>query len=337
LTEKTGAKQAASYQQPAETVLAKLRSNLRRGLSAEEARGRLEQYGPNELEERSGRGPWAILWEQFTSAMIVILIVAAVASALLGDYEDSIAIAVIVVLNAALGFGQEYRAERAMDALKRLSAPIVKVRRNGHVREVSARELVPGDVVLLEAGNLVPADGRLLEGTNLRVQESALTGESEPVEKDPVALEEEDPPLGERANMVYSSTVVTQGRGLYVVTETGMATELGKIAAMIQTAGPEQTPLQRRLDQVRGLRPWLAPRGGPGAHVPHRGEPGGGSGAGGAASGSNHRPCIGRAKDAQATSPHPQVACGGDARVGNGDLLRQDRHLDRESHDRDRA
>jgi Ca2+-transporting ATPase len=250
LTEKTGAKQAASYQQPAETVLAKLRSNLRRGLSAEEARGRLEQYGPNELEERSGRGPWAILWEQFTSAMIVILIVAAVASALLGDYEDSIAIAVIVVLNAALGFGQEYRAERAMDALKRLSAPIVKVRRNGHVREVSARELVPGDVVLLEAGNLVPADGRLLEGTNLRVQESALTGESEPVEKDPVALEEEDPPLGERANMVYSSTVVTQGRGLYVVTETGMATELGKIAAMIQTAGPEQTPLQRRLNQV---------------------------------------------------------------------------------------
>ncbi|MDQ3285728.1 MAG: cation-translocating P-type ATPase, partial [Actinomycetota bacterium] len=186
----------------------------------------------------------------FTSAMIVILIVAAVASALLGDYEDSIAIAVIVVLNAALGFGQEYRAERAMDALKRLSAPIVKVRRNGHVREVSARELVPGDVVLLEAGNLVPADGRLLEGTNLRVQESALTGESEPVEKDPVALEEEDPPLGERANMVYSSTVVTKGRGLYVVTETGMATELGKIAAMIQTAGPEQTPLQRRLNQV---------------------------------------------------------------------------------------
>jgi magnesium-transporting ATPase (P-type) len=137
-----------------------------------------------------------------------------------------------------------------MDALKRLSAPTVKVRRNGHVWEVSARELVPGDVVLLEAGNLVPADGRLLEGTNLRVQESALTGESEPVEKDPVALEEEDPPLGERANMVYSSTVVTKGRGLYVVTETGMATELGKIAAIIQTASPEQTPLQRRLDQV---------------------------------------------------------------------------------------
>ena len=191
-----------------------------------------------------------ILWEQFTSTMIVILIVAAVVSALLGDYEDSIAIAAIVVLNAALGYAQEYRAERAMAALKRLSAPSVRVRREGHVREISASELVPGDVVLLEAGNLVPADGRLLEGANLRVQESALTGESEPVDKDPAALEEEDTPLGERAGMVYSSTVVASGRGLFVVTETGMATELGKIAAMIQAADPEQTPLQRRMNQV---------------------------------------------------------------------------------------
>ena len=231
-------------------VLQTLGTDPGSGLGEEEAARRLEELGPNELEDRGTRSPWAILWEQFTSTMIVILIVAALASALLGDYEDSIAIAVIVVLNAALGFGQEYRAERAMDALKRLSAPTVTVRREGHVREVSARELVPGDVVLLEAGNLVPADGRLLEGTNLRVQESALTGESEPVEKDPVALKEEDPPLGERANMVYSSTVVTKGRGLYVITETGMATELGKIAAMIQTAGREQTPLQRRLEQV---------------------------------------------------------------------------------------
>jgi Ca2+-transporting ATPase len=182
--------------------------------------------------------------------MIVILIVAALASALLGDYEDSIAIAVIVVLNAALGFGQEYRAERAMAALQRLSAPRVKVRREDRVREISASELVPGDVVLLEAGNLVPADGRLLEAANLRVQEAALTGESEAVEKNPAALEEEDTPLGERADMVYSSTVVAIGRGLFVVTETGMATELGKIASMIQATDREQTPLQRRLNQV---------------------------------------------------------------------------------------
>jgi P-type Ca2+ transporter type 2C len=242
--------ECAWHTSEAEEVLRALDTGAESGLSDEEAARRLDEWGPNELEESSGRRPWAILWEQFTSAMIVILIVAAVASAFLGDYEDSIAIAVIIVLNAALGFGQEYRAERAMVALKQLSAPTVKVRREGHVREVSARELVPGDVVLLEAGNLVPADGRLLEETGLRVQESSLTGESEPVEKTPAALGEEDLPLGERAGMVYSSTVVSKGRGLYVVTETGMATELGKIAALIQTAGRDQTPLQRRLNHV---------------------------------------------------------------------------------------
>src|SRR5918911_519353 len=135
-------------------VLQTLGTDADSGLGDEEAARRLEELGPNELEDRGTRSPWAILWDQFTSIMIVILIVAALASALLGDYEDSIAITVIVVLNAALGFGQEYRAERAMAALKQLSAPNVKVRRNGHVREVSARELVPGDVVLLEAGDL---------------------------------------------------------------------------------------------------------------------------------------------------------------------------------------
>jgi P-type Ca2+ transporter type 2C len=231
-------------------VLRALGTDAEWGLSDEDATRRLEERGPNELEERGGRSRWTILWEQFTSTMIVILIVAALASAFLGDYEDSIAIAVIVVLNAALGFSQEYRAERAMAALKRLSAPRVRVRREGHVRELAARELVPGDVVLLEAGNLVPADGRLLEGANLRIQESALTGESESVEKDAAALEEEDTPLGERTNMVYSSTVVAMGRGLFVVTETGTSTELGKIAAMIQVTDREQTPLQRRLNQV---------------------------------------------------------------------------------------
>jgi P-type Ca2+ transporter type 2C len=219
-------------------------------LSNEEAARRLQEWGTNELEDRGTRSPWAILWDQFVSTMIVILIVAAIASALLGDYEDSIAIAVIVVLNAALGFGQEYRAERAMAALQQLSAPRVKVRREDRVREISASDVVPGDVVLLEAGNLVPADGRLLESANLRVQEAALTGESEPVEKTPAPLEEEDTPLGERADMVYSSTVVSMGRGQFVVTETGMATELGKIASMIQSTDREQTPLQRRLNQV---------------------------------------------------------------------------------------
>ncbi|HYZ03805.1 MAG TPA: HAD-IC family P-type ATPase, partial [Rubrobacter sp.] len=241
---------AAWYMLEAAEVLRALGTDAVSGLSNEEVVRRREEQGTNELEDRGTRSPWAILWDQFISTMIVILIVAALASALLGDYEDSIAIAVIVVLNAALGFGQEYRAERAMAALQHLSAPRVKVRREDRVREISASELVPGDVVLLEAGNLVPADGRLLESANLRVQEAALTGESEPVEKNPAALEEEDPPLGERADMVYSSTVVAMGRGLFVVTETGMATELGKIASMIQSTDREQTPLQRRLNQV---------------------------------------------------------------------------------------
>jgi len=149
-----------------------------------------------------------------------------------------------------LGFNQEYRAEKAMAALKKISVPSVKVRRDGHVREIPARELVPGDIVLLEAGNLVPADCRVLEGVNLRIQESALTGESEPVEKDPQALPDADSPLGDRRDMAYMGTTVTYGRGQGAVTETGLKTELDRIAAMIQTVEREPTPLQKRLDQL---------------------------------------------------------------------------------------
>ena len=140
------------------------------GLSAAEADLRQKRYGPNELVDRGQKSPWAILWEQMTALMVVILIVAAVASALLGDWKDAIAILTIVVLNAILGFSQEYRAEKAMAALKRMSTPVVRVRRDGQIREISSRDLVPGDVVLLEAGNVVPADLRLVESANLRVQ-----------------------------------------------------------------------------------------------------------------------------------------------------------------------
>ncbi len=235
-------------------VLARLESDPERGLSQAEAQRRLAECGPNELVERGLKSPWRILWEQLTAVMVVILIVAAVISLALGDYKDAIAIMAIVVLNAVLGFVQEYRAEKAMAALKKLAVPTVKVRRDGHVREISARELVPGDIVLLEAGGLVPADGRLLESVNLRVQEAALTGESEPVDKDPSALVEKDLLLADRRNMVYMGTVVTYGRGMAVVTETGMRTELGRIAEMIQTVEREPTPLQRRLEQLaRGL------------------------------------------------------------------------------------
>ena len=224
------------------------------GLSPEEAVLRKTQYGPNELIDRGVKSPWAIFREQLTGIMVIILIVSAVISLVLGEYTDAIIILIIVILNAVLGFTQEYRAEQAMAALKRMSVPQVRVRRAGHIQEMPARELVPGDIVLLEAGNAIPADGRLIESANLRVQEAVLTGESEAVEKDTEAIHKETPALGDQVNMVYMGTVVTYGRGTAAITATGMETQLGKIAEMIQSVGSEKTPLQRRLEQLgRGL------------------------------------------------------------------------------------
>ena len=242
------------YQLETEEMLARLESDPEQGLKQTEVQHRLEQYGPNELVERGTKSPWRILWEQMTALLVVILIIAAIISIVLGEYIDAAAILFIVVLNAALGFTQEYRAEQAMAALKKLAVPTVRVRRDGHLREVSARELVPGDIVHLEAGAYVPADGRVLESVNLRTEEAALTGESEPVDKTTHRLVGEDLPLGDRRNIVYMGTVVSYGRGLAIITKTGMNTELGHIADMIQTVEQEQTPLQRRLDQLgRGL------------------------------------------------------------------------------------
>ena len=235
-------------------LLQQLGTDAARGLDQAEAVRRLAKYGPNELREQGAKSPWLILWRQFFSVMVMMLVLAAFISALVGDFKDAISILIIVILNAVLGFIQEFRAERAMAALKKLAVPTVKVRRDGRVQEFSARELVPGDIILLEAGNLVPADGRLLESANLRIQEAALTGESEPVEKDVKTLPGADLPLGDRHNLVYMGTVISYGRGLAVVTETGMATELGAIATMLQTVTHEPTPLQRRLAQLgRGL------------------------------------------------------------------------------------
>ncbi len=188
--------------------------------------------------------------DQMTELMVVILIVAAVISALLGDYNDAIAIAAIVILNAILGFSQEYRAEKAMAALKKMTVPSVRVRRGGEVRESSALKLVPGDILLLESGNLVPADCRVIESADLQTQEAALTGESQPVRKISRALELADVPLGDRRNMAYMGTFIASGRGEAVVTETGMRTELGHIAGMLQQIRREPTPLQQRLGQL---------------------------------------------------------------------------------------
>lgn len=237
-----------------QAAVQQLNSDLNKGLTSAEAARRLAEYGPNELIERGRKSPWVILLEQFTGIMVVILIISAVVSIILGETTDALVIMVIVVLNAALGFTQEYRAEQAMAALKRMALPHVRVRRDGRLQEISMREVVPGDIIVLETGNTIPADARLIESVNLRVQEAVLTGESVAVEKDPTPLTQENVPLGDRVNCVYMGTVVTYGRGVALVTDTGMRTQLGKIAELLQSVGSEKTPLQRRLEQLaRGL------------------------------------------------------------------------------------
>ena len=225
------------------------------GLSSEEAARRIEQYGPNELEDRGLRSPLKVLLGQFTEIMVVVLLVAAVISFFIGETTDAIMILIIVVLNAILGFTQEYRAERAMAALRELSTPTVRVRRDDEVQEVAATGLVPGDIILLEAGDRIPADSRVVESVNLRIEEATLTGESVPVDKIDTPLTQENLPLGDRQNMAFMGTAVTYGRGTAVVVETGMNTELGRIADMLQQVTEERTPLQRKMAE---LGKWLA-------------------------------------------------------------------------------
>ena len=224
-----------------------LRTSLRSGLGAELADQRLVEVGLNELVERGVKNPIRIMFEQFTDAMVIVLIVAAAISFFVMDPKDSIVILAIVILNAVLGFVQEYRAERAMAALKRMAAPRVKVRRDGHLQTLEAKQIVPGDIIQVEAGDAVPADARLIEAVNLRVEEASLTGESIPTEKQSETLTLEDIPLGDRLNMLYMGTAVTYGRGAAVIVETGMRSELGRIAEMIQSVPSEQTPLQKRM------------------------------------------------------------------------------------------
>ena len=238
------------FQLDAKQVLQQLGTNPSTGLDRNEAAQRLSQYGPNELVERPPKSPLKMLWEQFTATMVLVLIAAAVLSAFLGDWRDTSAILAIVVFNGLLGFTQEYRAGKEFAALKKLAVPKARVLRNGEWIQVTARELVPGDIIQLEDGDQVPADSRLLESINLRVQESAFTGESESVEKsiDPIAAD--NLPLGDQHNMVFMGTTVTYGRAKAVVTATGMNTELGKIAHSMQSVEQEPTPLQKRLEQL---------------------------------------------------------------------------------------
>src|SRR4030043_1325098 len=234
------------HQKDIENIIDELHSSPH-GLSGDEARKRLEKHGLNVLKEKKKKIPFMMFLDQFRDFMILVLIAAAIISGIIGELSDTIAIVVIVILNAVIGFIQEYRAEKAMAALKKRAAPTATVIREGNPADISASELVPGDIVTLEAGKIVPADMRLIEAAQLKVEEAALTGESIPVEKHIKSLHDEMLPLGDRKNMTYKGTIVSYGRGTGIIVATGMETELGKIATMLQEEEEVKTPLQKRL------------------------------------------------------------------------------------------
>ncbi len=235
---------------PEKDVAARFGVDLQRGLAATEAAARLARYGENRLAEKPPRSKWLVFAEQFKSLLITILIGAAVLAGAIGDLREAVVILVVVVLNALFGFWQEHRAEATLAALKKMLSPTARVRRGGRVEEVSAAHLVPGDIVLLEAGDRVPADGRLVLTRNLEIEEAALTGESHPVGKDAAAVVAEDAPLAERINMAYMNSVVTRGRAELLVTATGMATEMGRLSGLLAEAEAGPTPLQLQLDSL---------------------------------------------------------------------------------------
>ncbi|HEL0559397.1 TPA: cation-translocating P-type ATPase [Streptococcus equi subsp. zooepidemicus] len=242
----------AFYTQSEETVLAQLESS-RKGLTSTEAQQRLAAYGRNELDEGEKRSLFMKFLDQFKDLMIIILVAAAFLSVVTEGMEgltDAIIILAVVILNAAFGVYQEGQAEAAIEALKSMSSPLARVRRDGHVIEVDSKELVPGDIVLLEAGDVVPADMRLLEVNSLKIEEAALTGESVPVEKDLSREVSADAGIGDRVNMGYQNSNVTYGRGMGVVTNTGMYTEVGHIAGMLANADETDTPLKQNLDNL---------------------------------------------------------------------------------------
>ena len=237
-------------------VARKLRTNIERGLSKEEAENRRNKHGPNKLEEKKKENILIRFIKEFKDFMIIILIIAAIISAVVSymqgqnDYIDSIIIIAIVVLNAIMGLVQEAKAEKSLEALKDMSAPVAKVRRDGRILTIKGTEVVPGDIVLLEAGNYVPADCRLINSYNLKVEESSLTGETVPVTKDAEVLLDSKTPIGDTLNMAFANTIVVNGHAEAIVTETGMNTKVGQIAKMIITNEAPETPIQRKLGEV---------------------------------------------------------------------------------------
>jgi len=241
---------AEPHSKPIDAVVSGLQTHLDRGLTQQEAQDRLRKLGPNELTEKPRPGFLALLWDQFNNYLVIILIVAALVALALGEWVDSIAIMIIVVLNAVVGVIQESKAEQALAALKKMAAPNAQVIRDGLQVTIPGRELVPGDLVLLEAGNYVPADLRLVTTVNLKVEEASLTGESVPVEKKAAVVLDKEIPLGDRKNSAFMSTMVTYGRGAGLATGTGMHTQIGLIAEMIQSYEDEDTPLQQKLEHL---------------------------------------------------------------------------------------
>ena len=237
----------AWHRRDARAVLAALGTSPEYGLGRSEARARLAEVGANEIEAHRGHGILRLLAHQFADVMIVLLVGAAIISGWLGDMTDTVAIIVIVLLNATVGLVQEYRAQRAIAALRRMSAPTARVLRDGAVQEIAARDVVPGDIVHIEAGDVVPADLRLITATDLGVDESTLTGESVAVAKTHEVVDERAPALGDRVNMAYKSTLITRGRASGIVVATGRATEIGRIADLLRKARAVRTPLQQRL------------------------------------------------------------------------------------------
>ena len=239
-----------AHGKPIEELVSGLQTHLERGLTQQEVQERLGKFGPNELTERPRPGFFALLWDQFNNYLVIILIIAALVSLALGEYVDSIAIMFIVALNAVVGVIQESKAEQALAALKKMAAPNAQVLRDGHHVTIPSREIVGGDIVLLEAGNYVPADLRLVESVNLKIEEASLTGESVPVEKNAGVVLDKEIPLGDRRNTAFMGTLITYGRGKGLVTGTGMNTQIGLIAEMIQSFEAEDTPLQKKLEHL---------------------------------------------------------------------------------------
>ena len=217
-------------------------------LSSEQVREHQKKYGPNELQEEKKKSIGMIFLEQYKDFLVIILIISAIISGFLGDAESAAVILIVITINAILGTVQTVKAEKSLNSLKKLSGPEAKVERDGTVMQIPSREVTIGDIVILEAGDQVPADGRIIEQASLKVDESALTGESIPVEKS-IDLIEGEVPLGDRVNMVFSGSFVTYGRGKFVVTGIGMETEVGKIASLLKTTSEKRTPLQVNLDQ----------------------------------------------------------------------------------------